>query len=605
VTDDWPGTFPPETLRQYALVADGERGGLIGPRGDIAFRCFPRWHDPAVFSSLIGGTGHYAVTPAAPRFVWGGHYEPGSLVWRSRWVAGASVIECREALALPADEHRLVLLRRIEALHGDARVRVVLDPRAEFGRRRCLLRRVSESTWAGDDGGLRLRWQGGDDTFRRVDGGLVGELCVPAGRHHDLVLELTVGSLASRPPSAARLWAATEAEWRRAQPHLAPSLADEEVRHSYAVLRGLTSRAGGMVAAVTTSLPERAATGRNYDYRYAWVRDQCYAGHAAAVAGADPLLDSAVHFVSERVLEDGPRLKPAYTVAGGPVPEESTLDLPGYPGGSDRVGNRVNRQFQLDSLGEALLLFAAAARAGRLGDDAHQASRVAARVIRHRWREPDAGIWELDNEHWTHSKLMCAAGLRDYARAVPGPDTADWEPFAEHIVDETSRRSLHASGRWQRTPDDERVDASLLLPALRGAVDPEDPRSLGTLRAVRDELADDGYVFRFRQGPGRPNDYEGAFLLCGFHLALALHQVGDELGAARWFERNRAAVGPPGLFTEEFDVVERQQRGNLPQAFVHALLMETAVTLAREADEPHTSPAYALAAPAVSREETW
>ncbi|HEX2551830.1 MAG TPA: trehalase-like domain-containing protein, partial [Nocardioidaceae bacterium] len=168
MTDDWPGTFPPETLRQYALVADGERGGLIGPRGDIAFLCFPRWHDPAVFSSLIGGTGHYAVTPAAPRFVWGGHYEPGSLVWRSRWVAGASVIECREALALPADEHRLVLLRRIEALHGDARVRVVLDPRAEFGRRRCPLRRVSESTWAGDDGGLRLRWQGGDDTFRRV-----------------------------------------------------------------------------------------------------------------------------------------------------------------------------------------------------------------------------------------------------------------------------------------------------------------------------------------------------------------------------------------------------------------------------------------------------
>src|SRR3954447_22068054 len=130
---DLADAFPPETLRQYALVADGERGALIGPRGDIAFLCFPRWHDPAIFSSLIGGVGHYAVTPIDPRYVWGGHYEPGSLVWRSRWVTGDAVMECREALALPAGHDRLVLLRRIEALQGHARVRVVLDPRPVFG----------------------------------------------------------------------------------------------------------------------------------------------------------------------------------------------------------------------------------------------------------------------------------------------------------------------------------------------------------------------------------------------------------------------------------------------------------------------------------------
>jgi GH15 family glucan-1,4-alpha-glucosidase len=329
------------------------------------------------------------------------------------------------------------------------------------------------------------------------------------------------------------------------------------------------------------SLPERAEAGRNYDYRYAWVRDQCLAGHAGAVVGAERLLQPALRFVSARLLEDGPHLKPAYTVDGGSVPDEKELDLPGYPGGSDKVGNWVNGQFQLDAPGEALLLFAAARQVGQADESVHQAARVAARVVASRWNEPDAGIWELDDQHWTHSKLMCVAGLRAYARAAPGPDTADWPGLADQILADTSRRNVHPSGRWQRSRTDERVDAALVIPALRGALPADAPRSRATLRAVIDELEDDGYVYRFRQGPGPLDDYEGAFLLCGFQLAMARQQVGDVVAAARTFERNRSAVGPPGLFTEEFDVLQRQQRGNLPQAFVHALLIEAATELAR------------------------
>jgi GH15 family glucan-1,4-alpha-glucosidase len=204
---------------------------------------------------------------------------------------------------------------------------------------------------------------------------------------------------------------------------------------------------------------------------------------------------------------------------------------------------------------------------------------LAERVIEERWREPDAGIWELDNRQWTHSKLMCAAGLRSYAEARPGPDTATWTGLGDHIVAVTDATSRHRSGRWQRADDDGRVDAALLLPALRGAVDPKDRRSTATVDAVRRELGRDGYVYRFRHAPGPLNDAEGAFVLCGFQMALATHQQGNQVEAVRWFERNRGALGPPGLFTEEFDVVQRQLRGNLPQAFVHALLIEAAVTL--------------------------
>ncbi|MBO0845918.1 MAG: hypothetical protein J2P22_10920, partial [Nocardioides sp.] len=151
--------------------------------------------------------------------------------------------------------------------------------------------------------------------------------------------------------------------------------------------------------------------------------------------------------------------------------------------------------------------------------------------------------------------------------------------LADRIVADASRDCVHPSGRWQRAPDDPAVDAALLLPAIRGAVPADDPRSVATVRAVIDDLAEDGYVYRFRHRPGPLHEAEGAFLLCGFHVALALHQQGDAYTAVRWLERNRGALGPPGLFTEEFDVVQRQLRGNLPQAFVHALLIETAHTL--------------------------
>jgi GH15 family glucan-1,4-alpha-glucosidase len=138
---------------------------------------------------------------------------------------------------------------------------------------------------------------------------------------------------------------------------------------------------------------------------------------------------------------------------------------------------------------------------------------------------------------------------------------------------------VHPSGRWQRAAGDRRVDAALLLPAIRGAVAMDDPRSVATLRAVRQELCVDGYAYRFRPDDRPLGEAEGAFVLCGFLMALALDGHGDHIGAARWFERNRAACGPPGLLSEEYDVRQRQMRGNLPQAFVHALLLECAVTL--------------------------
>lgn len=340
--------FLPHVLREHSLLADGERGAVIGPRGDIAWMCAPRWDSDGVFPSLVGGAGTYAVTPVG-RFVWGGSYEDASLVWCSRWTTETGVVGCREALAFPGEPGRAV------------------------------------------------------------------ELHLAAGQSHDRALELS-----------------------------------------------------------EKALPERAEQGRNHHCRYVWIRDQCFTGQAIAAAGPHPLLDDAVSFVSQRLLADGPRLKPAHTIVGGPVPDQRSLGLEGYPGESDVVGNHVNVQFQLDAFGEALM-----------------------------------------------------------------------------------------------------------LPPIRGALPAGDPRTLSTLAALEEELGRDGLMCRFRQQPGPLADAEGAFVLCGFTTALALHQQGREVEATRWFERNRTACGPPGLYSEEHDVDQRQLRGNLPQAFVHALMLEGAARLAR------------------------
>jgi hypothetical protein len=576
--------FPPQVLRDYALLADGERGALIGPQGDLAWLCVPRWDSDAVFSTLIGGAGCYALTPHG-RYTWGGYYSPRSLIWNSRWVTADGIIESREAFALPANPHVVTVLRRIRSLDGTNRLRAILDVRAGFGAEAMHgTHRSQDNTWTGRSGGLWFRWTGVPRAHRAGAGPLVAELDIPAGDSLDLVLELSDEPLEGEAPDPRECWSATEAAWSRAVPDLGHGvLGPRDAEMAMAVLSGLTSGDGGMVAAATMSLPERARANRNYDYRYAWIRDQCYAGKAVAVHGHFPLLDAAVSFVSSRLLEDGPELKPAYTVSGGAVPDERELPhLVGYPGGSDKVGNWVNQQFQLDAFGEALELFATAASMDRLESEHWDAVEAAAAAIERRWKEPDAGIWELDDQRWTHSRLTCVSGLRAIAKEAPGPQSGRWSGLADAILADAAKDGLHAEGRWQRAPGDPRIDAALLLPGIRHAVAASDPRTVATVDAVVAELQCDDYVYRFAHDARPLGEAEGAFLLCGFLLALALDQRGEHLAARALFERNRTACGTPGLLSEEFDIAQRQLRGNVPQAFVHALLLECSAALGPE-----------------------
>ena len=322
---------------------------------------------------------------------------------------------------MPADPHRAVLLRRIEAVDGPAEVTVVLDVRGGYGAppdadlpARGLLDRAQRA------GAVPLV---GRRARRGTPGGALRmTVRLGAGEHHDLVLEMSDREFTDEPPDAGRLWAATEEAWSQVVPDCDDLIAVADARHAYAVLRGLTSASGAMVAAATTSLPERLEGGRNYDYRYAWIRDQCYAGLAVAAHGPHPLLAGAVRFVTERVLADGPELMPGYTVSG-------RADPAGAAAAAARLPRRVAR-----GPGTGCAASSSSTRSARrcrcsppparhdmLGEDDWRAAAVAADAIEKRWREPDAGIWELDNKRWTHSRLACVSGpARDRRRGGRG-----------------------------------------------------------------------------------------------------------------------------------------------------------------------------------------
>jgi hypothetical protein len=575
----------PHALRDYTLLADGIRGALIDPDGEMAWLCFPTWADPAVLAGLLGSGGSYRVAPNGRR-VHGGSYQDGTLIWRSHWVTADGIIEARDALAYPGDPDRAVILRRMKALDHEASFDAVLNLTTDYGRRGFDGWRLHEQCWTASGGGLSARWHGARSAkvVTRASGGRQLELHMrlKKGECHDLVLELRRGASGDVVlPRAEELWRRTEAGWATAVPACDGVPAGRDVRRSFAVLRGLTNPQGATAAAATTSLPERAEAGRNYDYRYAWLRDTCYIGHAgAAVKGGERILDDAVRWVCERVLGDGARTMPAYQLNGQPVPDERSLGLPGYPGGFDVIGNKAKHQFQLDLFGEVLLLLANAASSDRLDADGWRAAEIAFNAIGERHAERESGIWEMDPNHWTHSRLICVAGLRAIAEGG-GPER--WKTtalsLADHLLSAVDRSSLHPSGRWQRAPDDERVDASLLLAEVRGALRPDDPRSVVTREAVLADLCEDDYLYRYPHPGRRLGEAEGAFLVCNFWMSLACLGAGDVISGAQWFERTRASCGSSGLYSEEFDVQQRQLRGNLPQAFVHALLIECAAAL--------------------------
>jgi GH15 family glucan-1,4-alpha-glucosidase len=365
----------------------------------------------------------------------------------------------------------------------------------------------------------------------------------------------------------------------------------EAVLRSCATLKGLTYEpTGGIVAAVTTSLPEKLGGIRNWDYRYVWLRDATLTLHALLATGYVEEAHAWRDWLLRAVAGDPSQLQIMYGVGGERrLPELELGWLPGYESSRPvRVGNAAVDQFQLDVYGEVMDVLHLARQSG-LGPDSHawEIQRAFLDFLESAWRRPDEGIWEVrgPRRHLTHSKVMAWVAFDRAVKAVeqlglPGP-LARWRCLRSAVHDEVCREAFDAKrGTFTQSYGSSALDASLLQIPLVGFLPATDKRVVGTIEAIERELCQDGLVLRYGTDGAEDLDGlpagEGAFLACSFWLADALCLAGRYGDARALFERLLGLANDVGLLAEEFDLEHGRLVGNFPQAFSHVALVDTA-----------------------------
>jgi GH15 family glucan-1,4-alpha-glucosidase len=579
-------------------MGDTRTAALVDARGRIVWLCLPHFDGDPVFGALVAGDergGSFTLGPAGDAEVVRRRYRSGSTVLETTWRVGSALLVLTEGMVAEVEGSlfpTMCLVRRLEA-HGEpVPCTLSFDPR--FGaERRAPRSRASRAALVCVDHGTALSFAADR------------ELGVAPGRSVHLVLEpgrplTTVVTAAHRGPLT---YLAPDAAW--------PRLLQDEgrwrawsagidvdgpfagaVERSLITLRLLTySPSGAPVAAPTTSLPEQVGGSRNWDYRYAWPRDASIGIGAFLGAGLDEQARAFLYWLLHASRLHRPRLPALLTVHGRAVPAERTIaDWTGWAGSRPvRVGNGARDQHQLDNYGWVLDAMWLLVRDGhRLYGETWRVAMGLADRVAERWREPDAGLWEVrgDPAHYVHSKLMAWLAL-DRALRIAGSHGASARRRSRWA---TERAALAADvltngvdpgrGTFVRAYGRSDLDAALLVLPLLGLVPPGSPLMTGTIDAVRRELSAGGpFLYRYPVGDDGLDGREGAFLPCSFWLAQALAATGAVDEATELFERLLEIPGPLGLFAEEADPTSGEQLGNYPQALTHAALVQAALAI--------------------------
>jgi GH15 family glucan-1,4-alpha-glucosidase len=592
----------PSRIEDYALIGDCQTAALVSKSGSIDWLCLPRFDSGACFAALLGKPEHgrWVVAPTSDVRRVTRAYRDRTLVLDTTFECDGGTVVLTDFMPMRDRDPHLVRIAR--CTRGHVRMATELVIRFDYG---------SIVPWVRRQGKDLVVVAGPDSLRIQTEVPLRGENLTTVGEfdlHHGEEVALSASWHTSHVKCPDRiqeraLLRQTERDWRAWSSRCSyEGPWRDRVLRSLITLKALThSQTGGIVAAPTTSLPERLGGVRNWDYRFSWVRDATFTLLALVENGYDDEAIAWREWLLRACAGDPAKMQILYGVDGERRIEEQEVPwLPGYEGSHPvRIGNAAHEQRQLDVYGEIMdAMYQAHLHGIPPNPAAWDLRKVLLEHLETCWDEPDDGIWEMrgPRRQFTHSKVMAWVAFDRAVRRVQaigggGSCLGRWTALRARIHDDVCRHGYDPSiGAFVQDYGSKQLDAALLMIPLVGFLPASDPRVQSTVRAIQRELVNgEGFVRRYRNDPeidGLPEG-EGVFLPCSFWLADNLALMGQREEAGRLFERLQGLCNDVGLISEEYDSHSGRLLGNFPQAFTHVSLVNTA----RNVTEParHTS----------------
>ncbi len=600
--DGTEGDYPP--IADYALIGDSRSAALVSRDGSIDWLCFPRFDSPSIFAALLDGRegGRFRIQPSGS-FRTERRYWPGTNILETTFhaVTGTAVLRDLMPVASEEDKRSELLperevLREIGGVSGEVEIEILYEPRPDYGRQRPIIRRRGELGFWCDAGNAALVLRSELPLDLAGDAHAVrGRARVRAGERRYLSLgyiEMGPGAIPllgdaarGRLERTARWWK----EWAGRCTYIGRFR--EAVVRSVLTLKLMAyAPSGAVIAAPTTSLPERIGGERNWDYRYCWLRDASLTVRALFDLGYDEEALAFLSWMLHTTWLTQPELQVVYDVYGrAKLPERILPHLEGYAGSQPvRIGNDAHGQLQLDVYGEVLdAAFGFGQRGGRFDRRTQHLLEGLGHTVRKRWREPDEGIWEgrSGQAHHTHSKVLCWVALdrivRMYDEGWIDVAIDGFRTERDAIRQEIERRGYNAEiGAYTRLFDGNDLDAALLTLPLYDYVDAADPRMRSTLARIQERLGRGPLIYRYLDSDDGLPPGEGTFGICAFWAVECLARSGELETATETFEQLLGYANDVGLFAEEIDPDTGAALGNFPQAFTHIGVINAALRLA-------------------------
>jgi GH15 family glucan-1,4-alpha-glucosidase len=596
-------------LSDYALIGNSCSAALVSKYGSIDWCCLPEFHSPAIFANLLDRKkgGNFFITPVDENEAFQKYLEDTNVVetFFSTQTGRVRLIDAFIALQEKEKESSLFpdheILRIVEGISGVVKMKFEYCPRKFYGKTDAVLENRKKL-------GIHFSWQENilnlqtslDSDDLTIDGGssVKAEFYVKAGQALFFSLSYSNQSPAILPELKETAWHRMEQTirywrtWIHKCSYSGPY--QVQVRRSALALKLLShAPTGSIIAAPTTSLPEKIGGNRNWDYRFCWLRDASFTTRALVKLGFEDEVHAYMNWILHATHLTRPELQVVYSVYGHSKLKEETLGwLSGFRHSRPvRIGNKADSQFQLDVYGEVLdAIYTYSSIVKKFDANTTNFIIGLGKVICKIWNKPDHGIWEIRSAriHHTHSKVMAWVGLD---RLIKLCDKYNWSraPLGEFqrnmtlIRNEVEQKGYNSRLKsYTRELEGSDPDASLLTLPLVGYCGYTSPRMISTVDLIQERLSKGNLVYRYRNIPDGLEGGEGSFGICNFWLAENLIRSGRIKQGIEVFETTLQYAAGSGLLSEQIDPDAHELIGNYPQGFTHIGLINCAIALSEE-----------------------